>query len=382
MSSNSWHIQLLLINLFLAGFLTFGHFQVQGQYKPAYLEENINSTFSQNGKLILQHYESKAYQLKPSKAGHMGLRLYRHYQDDKYAYLMLQGVLYTDKALNKLVKNGLDSLSIEKFIKKNNKSFKANTKKKKLRKKTLKTYPRYRYMATKVLRHVARLDELGLQHKKHKKLIQLLEGYHFQKVFTDSMMIKAWGAQLANQVYWLKQIGIADYTVEFMQAVEKTYPHKKDRRLSNQQFENKIYTLTHILIAASGYYQTPLNYNEYAGMVDYLRENTPMIIKRVKEDVLIEVGISLLLVDESYPEIYTIKNQINSKIDMDHQMIRSKKGSADFAKGEHRNIIAVLLLDWQGCSSSPTRKDVKKLNAHLPNTLKFKKKQDKISMKN
>ena len=99
----------------------------------------------------------------------MGLRLYRHYQDDKYAYLLLQGVLYTDQALNKLVKSGLDSLSIEKYIKKNNKSYKGNTKKKKLRKKTLKTYPRYRFMATKVLRHVARLDELGLQHKKHKK---------------------------------------------------------------------------------------------------------------------------------------------------------------------------------------------------------------------
>ncbi len=343
------------------------------QLKPLDLQAESNAIFSENGKLILDHYESKAYQLKPSKAGHMGLRLFRNYQDDKYAFLLLQGILYTDKGLNKLVKNGLDSLSIEKYIKKNNQSFKANTKKKRLRKNTFKTYPRYRFMATKILRHVARLDELGLQHKKHKKFIQLLEDYDFQKVFTDPMMIKAWGAQLANQVYWLKQIGIADYTKEFREAVKRTYPNHMDKNLSKQQFENKIYTLTHIIIAASGYYQTNLDYKDYSDIIDYFRSNTVMILQRIKEDVIIEVGISLLLVDESYPEIQQIRTHINNKVDLEKRMVLSPSGKDGFAKGEHRNIIAVLLLDWQGCSDRPNRKDIKKMKGHLPSTLKRKR---------
>ena len=374
MNSYSLNRRLMPLKIFFILLLTFSQIIfLQGQLKPLNFQEESNTVFSQNGKLILNHYESNAYKLKPSKAGHMGLRLFRNYQDDKYAFLLLQGILYTDKGLNKLVKNGLDSLSIEKYIKKNNRSFKTNTKKKRLRKKSLKIYPRYRFMATKILRHVARLDELGLQHKKHKKFIKLLKGYDFKKVFTDPLMIKAWGAQLANQVYWLKQLGIADYTVEFADAVKTTYPNHLDKNLSKQQFENKIYTLTHIIIAASGYYQTNLNYKDYSDIIDYFRSSTSMILQRIKEDVIIEVGISLLLVNENYPEIQDIRTHIDNKIDLEKRMVLSESGKDGFAKGEHRNIIAVLLLDWQGCSDRPNRNDIKKINGHLPSTLRWKK---------
>lgn len=371
MNSHSLNRQLMPLKIYIFLFLIVsGSVLSFAQLKPLDLQEESKQLFSKNGQLILQHYESKAYQLKPSKAGHMGLRLYRNYQDKKYAFLLLQGILYADKGLNKLVKNGLDSLSIEKYIKKNNRSFKANTDKKRLRKNTLKEFPRYRFMATKILRHVARLDEVGLKHKKHKEFIRLLKTYDFKTVFTNQQMIKAWGAQLANQVYWLKQIGIADYTQEFRAAVKATYPDHLDKKLSKQQFENKIYTLTHIIIAASGYYQTNLEYSAYSDIIDYFRENTSTIIKRIKEDVIIEVGISLLLVDETYPEIQQIKTYINSKIDLEKRMILSESGKDDFAKGEHRNIIAVLLLDWQGCSNSPNQNDIKKIKGHLPSTLK------------
>ena len=379
MSINSWNRLFMPFKIFFILTLIISQATLlQGQLKPTDLEKDLTTVFSENGQLILNHYESKAYQLKPSKAGHMGLRLFRSYKDDKYAFLLLQGILYADKGLNKLVKKGLDSLSIEKYIKKNNEAFKPNTEKKKLRKKTLETYPRYRFMATKILRHVARLDELGLQHKKHKKIIKLLKEYDFKKVFTDPMMIKAWGAQLANQVFWLKQLGIADYTSEFVEAVKTTYPDNLDFYLSKQQFENKIYTLTHIIIAASGYYQKNIDYNDYSEIIDYFRKNTTLILQRAKEDVIIEVGISLLLVDESYPEIQRIRLHVNDKIDLEKRMILSKKGNDDFAKGEHRNIIAVLLLDWQGCSDRPNQNDIKKIKTHLTSTLKFKKQREKI----
>ena len=41
---------------------------------------------------IRKKYERYAYKLKPSKASHMGLRLWRNYEDDKYKYLLLQGI--------------------------------------------------------------------------------------------------------------------------------------------------------------------------------------------------------------------------------------------------------------------------------------------------
>lgn len=331
-----------------------------------------NSNFTKNAQLILTHYESNAYQLNPSKASHMGLRLWRNYKDSKYRYLLLQGIINNSKGLDKIAKSGLNSESIAKYSAKKNAAYKAKTAKTKLRKKTLEKYPNYILMATKILRNVARLDELGLQHKKDASFRKLLANYDFQKVFTDPMMIKAWGAQLANQVYWLKYLGLGDYTNDFLVAVNQTYPNEKDQVINDQQFENKIYTLTHIIIAASGYYQHSLDYAEYAPIIDYFRNNVDQICHRTKEDVIIEVGLSMLLMNQAFPEIQQIQTYINDKVAVEKRMILSKSGKADFAQGEHRNIIAVLLLDWQGCSNLPNRNSIKKISAYFPANLNFK----------
>ena len=100
----------------------------------------------------------------------MGLRLWRNYEDDKYKYLLLQGVNHAANALDKLVLNGLDWASLKRLANSKNKKYKATSDKKKLRKFTLKKYPLYRLMGTKVLRHVARLDELGLKHTENDAL--------------------------------------------------------------------------------------------------------------------------------------------------------------------------------------------------------------------
>lgn len=332
----------------------------------------VNTEYVKSAKSIRLKYEHHSYKLKPSKAGHMGLRLWRNYKDEKYKYLLLQGINYTAGSLDKLVENGLDQNSLDAYAASKNEKYKANTKKKKRRQQTFEKFPKYRLMATKILRHVARLDELGLQHKNHDEFMQLISSYDYKSAFTDPQMIKAWGAQLANQVYWLNQIGVADYRSEFMDAVEKTYPAANDHKLSKQQFENKIYTLTHIIIAASEYYRHKVEYNDYDSIIDYMRSNTPLILERVKEDIIIEVGLSLLLVDESYPEIEFIRAYINDRVDKDKKMILSENGNSKFAQGEHRNIIAVLLLDWKGCAATPTFKDIKGLKSMMARSLTIK----------
>ena len=340
-----------------------------------YAQEKSDSRkdeFATTAKKIRVKYEQNAFRLKPSKAGHMGMRLWRNYNNEKYKYLLLQGINYTASSLDKLIVNGLDTVSLNSYVERSNTKYKAKTKKKKLRKKTFTSFPMYRLMGTKILRHIARLDELGLQHKHHDSFMDLIHAYDYESVFTDSKMIKAWGAQLANQVYWLNNLNIADYRKAFQKAVAETYPDVEDDKLSTQQFENKIYTLTHIIIAASEYYRYQVNYKDYASIIDYFRLNVDTILKRCKEDVIIEVGLSLLLVDESFPEIEIIQTDINNKVDKSKNMVLSNYGNSKIAQGEHRNIIAILLLDWQGCSVTPTSKDLIELDYHLPTNLSFK----------
>ncbi len=327
------------------------------------------STYSEAGYQICETYKRNAYKLSPSKAGHMGLRLYRNYEDDSYAYLLLQGINRYANSLNKLVEIGLDEELLELYAEKINKSYSATTEKKSLRKASFESFPMYRIYATRILRNLARLDELGLRHNHHKEFMTLLKQYDFKSVFTDEMMIRAWGAQLANQVYWLHQLGIADYRAEFVASVQRTYPNEEDSLLSDQQFGNKIYTLTHIIIAASEYYRYPVDYDSYASVIDYFRTNTKQILLRCKEDIIIEVGLSLLLVNEAYEEINTIRDHILKQIDAEAQMVPSVSGSKDLALGEHRNIIAVLLLDWGGTSITPNQSDIKKFKSNLNSEL-------------
>jgi hypothetical protein len=143
--------------------------------------------------------------------------------------------------------------------------------------------------------------------------------------------------------------------------------------LSKQQFENKIYTLAHIIIiAASGYYQHKVDYNEYKAIIDFLLSNTSTVKTRVKDDIIIEVGLSLQLVDESFSEIETIQSSIHNKVDHQKNMILSVKGKSKFGQGEHRNIIAVFLLDWRGCSTFPSSKVIRSLSSFLAESLTLK----------
>ena len=351
------------IFLFLFTFLGFSI--LESQTDTQYLDVDYVET-AQSIKL---KYEQNTMLLSPSKAGHMGLRLYRNYKDSKYKYLLLQGINYSSNSLDKLISNGLDSISLNEYARRINKSYKPSTVKKSLRKATLKKYPYYRIYAAKMLRSVARLDELGIEHNQHDDFMKALRSYDFRKVFEDSIMIKAWGAQLANQVYWLNQLEINDYRSEFRKAVKETYPHTMDSQLSDQQFENKIYTLTHIIIAASEYYRYKVSYDEYADIIEYFRSNKNQILNRCKEDVIIEVGLSLLLVNENYPEIIDIKNYIMGRVCPQNEVIPSVKGNSDLSLGEHRNIIAVLLLDWKGCSIMPSKNEVKTLKTHIPKSI-------------
>ena len=113
--------------------------------------------------------------------------------------------------------------------------------------------------------------------------MKLIATYDFKRVFTDPQMIRAWGAQLANQVYWLHNLGVADHRQAFRDAVKQAYPHHLDDTLNDQQYENKMYTLTHIIIAASEYYRYEVDYAEYKDIIDYMAAKTDHIIERVKE---------------------------------------------------------------------------------------------------
>ncbi|UXI00224.1 DUF3541 domain-containing protein [Photobacterium sp. TY1-4] len=314
------------------------------------------ASYAQDAALIKATFESKLYTLPPYTLGHYGLRLYRQTQDDRYATAVWTDMARVASRLNKFAAEVYTPEQIRQYSQKKINSYRQKKgERSALRYEVTQSRPEYLYLGIGLLGSMARADEYGLKHREDAKLREVIRRYDYSRYATDPAMIRAWAAQLANQVYWLKQLGEQDVVDEFIAAFMATYPDAQDATLSEQQYMNKIYGLTHIIFAASGYYQHPVSEQEFQWIFDYYRRNIDTILARTKEDVIAEVGINFLLAGlASDPVVEKTRWTIQHGIDRRAGMIPSVKGETDLDQGEHRNVLAIMLLDWQGARAVPT----------------------------
>ncbi|MDD9196178.1 DUF3541 domain-containing protein [Aliivibrio sp. S3MY1] len=325
-------------------------------------------SFKQDAASIRHTYETQLYTLSAFKAGHYGLRMYRQTMDPKYSAAVWSDMARVASRLNQFSSEVHTPKKIEAYSNKRLSIYVDETDIRSiLRYQATKTMPEYLYFGVDLLGSMARANEYGLKHRNDKQLREIIRRYDFKKYATDEAMIKAWAAQLANQVYWLRQLGEQDVVDDFIEAFKLTYPDKKDTALSKQQYGNKIYGLTHILLADSQYYQYPLKESDHQWVYDYLRNNIDTILKRTKADIISEVGITFLLAGlEDDPVVYKTQKYIQNEINREKNMVPSTSNSTDLTEGEHRNVLAIMLLDWQTPHAAPTIQNEPKIFKSKP----------------
>ncbi|WP_194089430.1 DUF3541 domain-containing protein [Vibrio hibernica] len=330
----------------------------------------LQSKYHEDAQIIQYTFETQLYTLNATTAGHYGLRLFRQTLDPKYSAAVWSDLARVTSTLSYIADNintpeqaqnyGLEQLKYYK----NKDGERAQ-----LRYKITKKHPEYMLIGNDLLSTMARANEYGLKHKDDDKLRKLLQEFDFTPMATDHDMIRAWAAQQANQVYWLRQLGEQDLVSEFIQAFKSTYPDSQDSQLSDQQYANKIYGMTHIIFAASEYYQKQINPKdkEFDWIYTYFSNNIDTIIQRTKHDVIAEVGISFLLANQRHdPVVVKAQKDIANAINLEHGMIPSTDGDFEVGKGEHRNVLAVMLLNWQGVNQAPTIKSQPDVFKNLP----------------
>ncbi|GAM74678.1 hypothetical protein JCM19241_1021 [Vibrio ishigakensis] len=325
-------------------------------------------SYKQDADLIKHTFETQLYTLPAFKMGHYGLRMYRQTQDSKY-----QAAVWADMAR---VASRLNEFATEVHTPEQIKAYSdarmANYDKHKDERSLLRynetiDQKEYPYLGIDLLGSMARANEYGLKHREDEKLRQIIRRYDFKEFATDKGLIRAWAAQLANQVYWLKQLGEQDVVADFTQAFRETYPDSEDKKLSDQQFMNKVYGMTHIIFAAAEYYQHSVNEADFQWIYDYYRKNVDMILERSKEDVLAEVGINFLLAGlDDAPVVEKMRKAIQQSINRDAGMVPAVDGTTDLKDGEHRNVLAIMLLDWKGVNAVPTIQGEPKMFSNLP----------------
>ena len=358
----------LILSLLVAA--TFAETPAPGAGQAATLP-----SYQQDAALIRQTYESQLYTLPAFKMGHYGLRMYRQTQDAKYEAAIWADMARVASRLNKFATEVHTPEQIKAYSERRIQNYgKKVDVRGRLRYAATVSRPEYLYLGIDLLGSMARANEYELKHREDEKLRQVIRRYDFAKYATDPEMIRAWAAQLANQVYWLRQLGEQDVVDAFIEAFRATYPDNMDASLTDQQFMNKIYGLTHIIFAASEYYQHPIKELEFQWVYDYYRKNIDTILARSKEDVIAEVGINFLLAGlEADPVVEKTRKAIQQAINRDAGMVPSVKGETELLKSEHRNVLAIMLLDWRGPHEVPTAPKQPEMFDSLPYGLVIKK---------
>ncbi len=305
---------------------------------------------------ILSNYKHHYFLLNTYSQGHFSLRLYRQTLDPLYKNGVTTDLYRIADTLNSFA-NDVDTP--EKIFLYSQKHL-ANYKQKqdirsRVRYEATKNRPEYFYLGLNLISAMARANEYGLKHIQDDKLRSILNNYDFSKFVTDKKMVRAWAAQLANQVFWLKQLNIADYTTDFIDTFRTIYPDAEDTNLNRQQYENKLYGLTHIILSESMYYQKLVAESSHQWIFDYFRNNIDTIILRAKADILSEIGVCFMLADKSDdPVVEQLKQALIKKYDENKEMIPSVDGGDDIQNGEHRNTLAIMFLNWQKPHIAPT----------------------------
>ena len=324
-------------------------------------------SFQASAEQIRQTYEPQLFTLPNSRVAHWGLRMYRQTLNVRYRATIGNDLARIASRLNYFAAEVNTVEQVESYAQVRLGSYQGSRNTRAQRRfRATQTMPEYLYVIA-LLGAMARAEEYGLKHRDDQKLREALRRYDFAAYATNPKMIKAWAAQMANQVYWLQQLGEQDVVEPFVAAFRRAYPDSKDASLSRLQYGNKLYGMTHIIFADSKFYQRKVSEAQHQWIFDYFRANIDAILQRVKPDIVAEVGISFLLAElNDDPVVFKTRQFIQSHIDAEKGMIPSVTGGFALSSGGHRNVLAVMLLDWRSVNEAPTVSGHPKVFRSLP----------------
>ncbi|MDL4863430.1 DUF3541 domain-containing protein [Halomonas elongata] len=299
---------------------------------------------------IRQHYEQILPELPVDDRRHYAQRLYRLTGETRYLPLNRD---YGDRLVTELREDitGLDRPgTVAARAKASVTDYPERTAKQRRRKQMLAEWPEVAY-AKGLAFHLTQASYHGLLNEtdlpEYRRGLRYLAGVDFRAFVTDHEVIEVYAAQVANLVYYLHELGVADLREASIEAFRAHYPPERDATLSRASYRNKIYGMTHFVIAASDYYQRPVGPDEFDWILDYFAGHLERILAETKADIYTEVGISFLLAGrETDPAVRRLRDALLAAYDPEARMVPAEDGVLDPAYGEHRNVLAIMLLDW------------------------------------
>lgn|GEM_PF-818068 len=186
-----------------------------------------------------------------------------------------------------------------------------------------------------------------------------LQQVDFAAFLLDPEVIRHYAAQTSNLVFWLQGIKVVDLEDEYTHAFQSVFMSGEDTELSEADYQNKLYGLTHFIIGDSRYYQRMVSAKKHKWILDYFDRHILEILTWSKPDILAEIGLCFRLCGLSeHRVVKLVQEYLSESYDSSLGFIPSQTGSTDINLSEHRNAVAYLVLsDWESLHQGPILKD-------------------------
>jgi len=314
------------------------------------LDDAISRTAADAAEVIRTEFEKALFTLPPKTQEHYSARMYRITGNSRYVNPILLQTLITERALAADIRHYNETEYRRERIGRLIKQFNGTSRKERLRHALFEERGEVLYHlnmlsdSNRLTIYGEGIESIG---RMVNESIAILGAFDFSDFLLDPAVIRIYAAQTANYVYYLHDLGIVDLRSDYRSAFATAFPNREDLDISNLEYKDKIYGLTHIIIAASGYYQHEVERTEFQWLLHYFEANIDRILHETKPDVIAEVAICFLLAgDRENHVVSRCRKAILKSIDEEAGIILSVSGRDNLAGGEHRNILAYMLLSW------------------------------------
>ncbi|NAW33533.1 DUF3541 domain-containing protein [Halomonas alimentaria] len=308
-------------------------------------------------------YEAVLPELSTGKRRHYAQRLYRVTGDTRYLPANREYMAHLRERLEVEIAELAMPGQVERLSRQSIEGYPRRTEKQRARAEMFTEWGEIAYAKGLLFRLVqahyhGMLDEIP----SHEQALEYLGDLPWAAFLTDPEVLGVYAAQVANQAHFLHQLGVMDLRREVEAAFRRRYPPDTLETLSTAEYRNWLYGLTHFVIAASRYYQREVDAEAYAWVLESFEAQAERIMREATEDIQAEVALSFLLARrEDHPLVGRVRDALVAAVDPASGMIPSPGGSTDLERGEHRNVLAIMVLGWQGrlypgpCGGSDSR---------------------------